>query len=402
MKAHITIVGTGLCFEDISPRALKVIDGADVLIGGKRQLAMFPGHTAEKIEIKKNAAELVKSLKSKLKDKTAVVLASGDPNFFGIAGLFYKHYPNDQLVVLPNITAFQGAFARIKEPWDSVLFVSVHGRSLSALNRILHENGMFVIYGDHENTPAKAAKYLIERNPDMGACRAWIFESLGSAAEKVRSGNLKKFNNLKTSGLSMMLLKKELSRESIPLGIHDSRFEHRKGLITKRDIRLIVLARLNLSSGQVLWDIGAGSGSVSIEAANLFPQMEIYAVEKDEKRYKELLQNIRRFKAFTVEPVFAQAPDVLKDLPAPQSVFIGGTGGELQAIATRVKDVLSPAGHVVVNCVTMDTLNGLLALFKKWRWRYDITSVQISSLSSDMHPEILRAENPVFVVHGCK
>ena len=402
MKEHITIVGTGLCFEDISPGAHKVIAGVDVLIGGKRQLAMFSEHPADKIEIKRSADALVKSLKKKLKGKKAAVLASGDPNFFGIAALFYKYYPKDQIVVLPNITAFQEAFARIKEPWDGALFISVHGRDLSALNRMIHESGMFVIYCDNESTPARVAQYLIERTPDAGSCMTWIFESLGSGAEKVRAGNLKKFKKIKTSSLSMMIIKNELKRESIPVGIHDSRLFHQKGLITKRDIRLMALARLSPGSGQVLWDIGAGSGSVSIEAANLFPKMEIYAVEKDATRYKELLKNIFRFRAFSVEPVFAHAPAALKDLPAPQSVFIGGTSGELQAILACVKEAIQPPGNVVVNCVTMDTLNRALELFKRWHWRYDITAVQISRLSSDLHPEIFRAENPVFILHGWK
>jgi len=200
----------------------------------------------------------------------------------------------------------------------------------------------------------------------------------------------------------MMIIKNSLAPVSIPLGIPDSRIQHQRGMITKKDILLMALARLQLSKGCVFWDIGAGSGSVSIEAANLYPGLEIYAIEKNEKRYEELLKNIRIFKAFSIEPVYAKAPYVLLDLPAPDSIFIGGTGGELQAILQLVRKRLKNEGNIVINCVTMETLSGVLALLKRWRWKYEVVAAQLSHMSCDTYPEIFRADNQVFIVHGCK
>jgi precorrin-6Y C5,15-methyltransferase (decarboxylating) len=198
----------------------------------------------------------------------------------------------------------------------------------------------------------------------------------------------------------MMIIKNSLAPASVALGISDRNIRHQRGMITKKDIRLMALARLELLNGSVLWDIGAGSGSLSIEAANLNPGLEIYAIEKNEKRYAELLYNIKNHRAFTVEPVYAKAPEILQDLPAPDSVFIGGTGGELQAIMATVKKRLSKAGTLVINCVTLETLSGVLRLLKRWGWHYEVVSAQHAYLARGSRPEIFRADTQVFIVHG--
>lgn len=398
----IYIIGTGLSAEDISSYALKIISRAEVLIGGKRQLGYFNGHRGIGIELKSNINNLAGKIKKKYDNKKTVVLASGDPNFFGIASTFYKAFPKNRIEIIPNITAFQGAFARIKEPWDNAAFISIHGKALSNLNRAAREQGTFVIYCDGTNNPAAAARYILAQNPDMKKAKAWVFQNMGSSEEKMASGSLEKFIKIKTAPLSMMIIKNSLAPVSIPYGIPDSRIKHQRGMITKKDIRLMVLARLQLSKRGVFWDIGAGSGSVSIEAANLYPGLEIYAIEKNEKRYEELLKNIRIFKAFSVEPVYAKAPDILSDLPSPDSVFIGGTGGELQAIMSIVRKRLGSEGNMVINCVTMETLSGVLQLLKRWRWHYEVAAAQHSYMSCNSCPEIFRADNQVFIVHGCK
>jgi precorrin-6Y C5,15-methyltransferase (decarboxylating) len=401
-RKNITIIGTGLTRDDISPRALKAIEDANVLIGGRRQLSFFPQHSAEKIETRKDAAALVKGLKQRLKRKRVVVLASGDPNFFGIASLFYKNFDKNKITVIPSTTAFQWAFARIKEPWDDAVFISVHGRDMSALDKILLTEGTFVVYCDNNKTPAKVASYLTSKDKKLGACRAWVFDRLGEGDEKIQLGVLNRFQKLLTSSLAMMIIKKEKAAEKPALGIPDKEFYHQGGMITKRDIRILSLSRLNLRNKQVLWDIGAGSGSISIEAASIYPSLSIYAVEEREGRFKELKKNIQKFKLPNIHPVHGRAPDVLKSLPSPDSVFIGGTGGRLEQILRLAKRRVPDGGHVVINCVKMETLTFVQKLFKKWQWQYNITAVQISHLSSDTSPEIFKAENPVLIVQGMK
>jgi len=403
MKESIIIIGAGLSPDDISPRALRAIKDADILMGGRRQIDFFPDHKAEKIILQKNIAEHLTRVQKKIREKKTAVLASGDPNFFGIAALFYKVFDRDTISVIPNATAFQWAFARIKEPWDGAHFISVHGRDRSVLENIIFSAGTYVVYCDNKNSPAGVAAYLVERNRALGSCRAWIFDGLGGKDEKIMEGSLNALKKTEASPLSMMIIKNTAPAEkAYPPGIPDDLFVHTGGLITKRDVRLVALSRLQLRNGLVLWDIGAGSGSLSIESANMFPHARIYAVEKHGRRFDQLEKNVRMFNMSNVVPVKGSAPDILSELPRPDRVFIGGAGGTLEPILRVVKKKTNPGGHLVMNCVMLETLLTIRSILKTWKWVYDISAVQVSHLFSGKDPEYFKSENPVFVVHGSK
>jgi precorrin-6Y C5,15-methyltransferase (decarboxylating) CbiT subunit len=184
------------------------------------------------------------------------------------------------------------------------------------------------------------------------------------------------------------------------MGIPDAEFCHDSGMITKRDARILTLSRLGCRKNQVLWDIGAGSGSISIEAARFYPGIEVYAVEKNRERFTQLEKNIKKFHAAGVHAISGNAPSALKKLPCPHNVFVGGSGGNLSAILQEVKKSISKNGNLVVNCITITTLSQVLQILKKWQWNYTAASVQIAHLSAGDQPEIFRAENPLFIVHG--
>jgi precorrin-6B C5,15-methyltransferase / cobalt-precorrin-6B C5,C15-methyltransferase len=399
-KSHITIIGIGLGLQDMSNRMLRIVASAQVLVGGRRQLALFPGHSGEKILIGRDATSHVKKLKAMLRGKSVAVLASGDPNFYGIAALFYENFTKKNISVIPNCTAFQTAFARIREAWNDALFISVHGKTIKALDGIVRTSGTFVVYCDGINTPAAVSAYLIEHDRMLELCKVWVFDSLGTPMEKIFSGSLKQAQRLKNTNLSMMIIRNEQPYIIPSLGIADIAFEHQHGMITKRDVRLAALARLEFTGGLVLWDIGAGSGSVSIEAANLYPAIAVYAVEKDPGRFNDLQKNIKKFRVPNVMAIHGCAPAVFAELPLPDRIFIGGSGGELAAILKQAKLRLKPNGCIVVNCVILESLDTVIACFKKWKWRYDVTSMQLAHLSSGNKPEMFRAENPVFIIQG--
>jgi len=381
-------------------QALRFVAAAQVLAGGRRQLALFPDHAGEKIIIGRDAASFVKRIKVRLRGKNIAVLASGDPNFYGIAALVYDNFPKDDILVIPNSTAFQAAFARIREPWDEARFISVHGRSMKALDGIIRTPGTFIVYCDGVNTPAAAAAYLIKKDRALDSCKVWVFDSLGTQAEKIFSGSLKQALRLKNTALSMMIIKNNAPCIVPSIGIPDSSFAHQRGMITRRDVRLSALARLELAGGLVLWDIGAGSGSVAVEAANVYPGIAVYAVEKDPGRFRQLQKNIQKFRLPNITAVHGSAPAAFSDMPSPDRIFIGGSGGELDAILKYAKLRLKPGGCIVVNCVVLESLEAVIACFKKWKWHYEVTSMQLANLTSGSTPELFRAENPVFIIHG--
>ncbi|MCP4714526.1 MAG: precorrin-6y C5,15-methyltransferase (decarboxylating) subunit CbiE, partial [Deltaproteobacteria bacterium] len=365
-----------------------------------RHLGWFDDHPAQKHAVGKNAAELVALLKKSVRGKRVVVLASGDPHFYGIAALFYSAFDKKIITVIPAATAFQWAFARMKQPWEDVHFISVHGRSLSALDAVLRRSGTTVIYCDAVHSPGRVAEYLLGKDKDLGRCETWVCDSLGSGTEKIVSGTLSRIRPQAFSALCMMVIKHERRIECYSSGIADELFVHQRGLITKRDVRMLAIVRLGLHDQHVLWDIGAGSGSLAIEAANLNPTLKVFALEQDRLRCAQMRKNISRFKTYTVEAVCGAAPAALKGLPDPDAVFVGGTGGGSEAILRVIKKRLAAGGHVVVNCVTMETLSRVRSLLSAWKWPYDMTSVQLSHLTSEKEPEIFRAVNPVFIVHA--
>jgi len=406
MKEKISVVGVGLSPEDLSVRAQKIITAADVLAGGRRLLGYFPGHPAQKIVLDRNVEATLRKLKTGSRGKKIVVLASGDPNFFGVSPLVIAVFGKERVCVVPNITAFQGAFARAGERWEDASFISLHGRDIAGMRKIFHAEGPAVIYCDDNNTPAAVARWLIKAEPCAAQWKTRVFENLGQRDERIIAGALKIFQHCRFAALTMMIISAQQARDSAPseggLGIGDEQFHHDRGMITKKDVRLLSLARLGCGNNRVLWDIGAGSGSVSIEAARLYPGMQVFAVEQDARRFTQLEKNIKKFRTVKVTAMRGSAPGALKNLPRPHSVFIGGSGGRLAAILQQVKKSILPQGSVVLNGVTMDTVKGATDVFKKWKWRYSVTAVQLGQLESNRQPEIFRAENQVFILHGTK
>jgi precorrin-6Y C5,15-methyltransferase (decarboxylating) len=404
MKSMINVVGMGLSPEDLTPRAVKIIIKADILAGGKRHLAFFPGHTAQRVVLDRNVEATLTVLKKSCQGKRVVVLASGDPNFFGVAPLVCKVFGKKNVSVLPNITAFQAACARVRENWEDAVFISLHGRPFAQLDSTPADGRTVVLYCDGNNTPARVARYLVRHDKGFKNCQTWVFENLGQQYERIAHGNLEKFKNYSAATLTMMIIKTKKGIAShydeTRIGIPDAEFCHDSGMITKRDARILTISRLGCGNNQVLWDIGAGSGSISIEAARLYPGIEVYAVEKNRERFTQLEKNIKKFHTAGVKAILGNAPAALKKLPCPHSVFVGGSGGNLSAILQEVKKRMSKNGNLVVNCITITTLSQVLQLFKKWHWNYTAASVQIAHLKAEDQPEIFRAENPLFIVHG--
>ncbi len=190
-----------------------------------------------------------------------------------------------------------------------------------------------------------------------------------------------------------------------PLGIPDQMFHHRtrRGeLITRREIRLLSLCYLELCPFEILWDVGAGSGSVSIEAGCLNQSSKIFAIEKDGEAYQNLEDNVRAFGALGVHPIAGVAPDVFAQLPDPDAVFIGGSGGKLEAILGAALERLKPGGRLVINCITLDNLA------RGWNWLRDhgaqprVTSVQLAHSRPLGSLYSLEPDSPLFILQARK
>lgn len=399
----IHVIGAGVeGQEGFSRRALELIGKAGLLMGGERQLALFPDFAGEKVVIGDNLGEVVERLKKT--DQRVVVLASGDPLFFGIGRYLLRNLPEEELEFVPNVSSVQYAFAKIHEPWDDAVFVSAHGRGFKgAVDRIV-ANDKAAVLTDEVNTPRAIAREMIERGRDGYA--AWLCENLGTAEERIIATDVKGLLEVEAAPLNVLILIKEYEAGGegyVPtLGIPDDEFVTAKKLITKEEIRVVTLAKLKLRHDMTLWDIGAGSGSVSIEADHLLPNGRIFAVERNPQYVEFIKENLGKFNARHVTLVEGEAPQCLETLPDPDRVFIGGSGGNLWEILEAVDGRLPVEGRIVLNAITLDTLTAATEFMENAGYQIEVTTVNIARTRPLTDYKMFEAYNPVYIVTGIK
>ncbi len=399
----IYIIGAGIeGQEGFSRRAMELVDQADILIGGSRQLALFPDFSGKTLTIGVNLAPVVECLAKN--EGSAVVLASGDPLFFGIGRYLLRNLPEADLEFVPNVSSVQYAFAKIREPWDDAVFVSAHGRGMKGAVDQIVSHDKIAILTDEENTPQAIAGELIERG--RGGYTAYLCENLGTADEVITHTDLKGLLDIPAAPLNVLILIKEYETDGDGagpcLGIPDEDFATVKKLITKEEVRAVSLAKLRLCHDMTLWDIGAGSGSVSIEADHLMPNGRVFAIERNPQCLAYLKENLQKFNSRNISLVEEDAPACLDDLPDPDRVFIGGSGGRLWQILEAADARLSTGGRVVLNAVTLDTLTAATEYFENAGYELEVTTVNISRTRPLTDYKMFEAFNPVFILAAVK
>ncbi len=398
---RLQLIGVGLKGpETLSPDLLEKVRQADLLAGGSKILRGFKAFPGGRIPFGGHPEEWIRKIRNaRVEGKRVVVLASGDPGFFGITRLLLRFFPPEELSIHPHISSMQLAFARLRIPWDDAAFVSAHGRELSPVIETVRRASKVVILTDPGNTPSRIGKALLRAG--VTDCRVFVCSRMGGDDESVWEGELSGLPGRRFSALNVMILLHDADPGG-RFGIPDPELEHDAGMITKSEIRAVVLAKLRTGSNQVLWDIGAASGSVGIEAVRMAPGSVVYAVEKSGQRVAALKRNIARFAPGRVRPVRGEAPSVLRDLPDPDRVFLGGHGGHLKAILRHGLRRLNRGGRIVVSAVTLETLHEAAETFSAGGVTPEIVSLQIGRGRDLSGRVMLQAENQVFLLTGGK
>lgn len=400
---NIVIAGTGIeGIEAFSPKILERMQKAEVLIGGQSQLDLFPDFVGEKVVVGDNPEAITGRLLTS--EKPTVIIVSGDPLFFGIGRSLLRNLPADRLEFIPNVSSVQHAFARIKIPWDDAVFISVIDRDLRLeMDRVVTSDKMAILT-DQKNTPALIAQELIARGRDVYT--VYLCENLGMENERIARTSLKKLQDMTTQSLSILILVREFEgpeQESIPLlGIPDGEFHVPKNVLTQEEIRVLTLGKLRLQHGTTLWDIGAGSGSVSIEADNVLKTGRIFAIEKEAERLDVLKRNLRRFNSRKIIVVPEEAPECLDNLPDPDRVFIGGAGGRLMDVLETVDQRLQPQGRVVINALALDTIIGTSEFFERSGYQVELTAVNIARTDPKTDYKVFESLNLVYIISAEK
>ncbi len=351
----------GISAPVLSPEQKEMLQSCVLIVGGRRLLQLceeFPVATLAVTPLK----DALQGIKSALAEGDVAVLASGDPLFFGIGKRLIETFGADAIQVYPALSSLQLAFARFKLSWDDARIVSLHGRTPVHIPGTVLRTPKTFLFTDHVNTPNRVAKEIVDYLENiqhfelLESCKVLVAEDLENHGEKIFTGSLQETADSSFSPLNVMcLLCPPRERQSV-FGLHENELQHSRGLITKAEVRAVSLHQLRLPENGVLWDVGAGSGSVSIEAARMNPGLTVYAVEKKNEELENIRANIRRYGCYNVLPVAGAAMDVLADLPDPDRVFIGGNGGQLRGIIEESAGRLPPGGLVVANGVIEKTV----------------------------------------------
>ncbi len=404
-RGTIHVIGVGNDgAESLTPRALAIVEKADVLVGGQRLLDCFPHVPAERVKIGARVDEVLATVAARRATSRVVVLATGDPNYFGITRALLRHVPAEDLEIVPNVSALQWAFAKAREPWDDAAFLTVHGRTMAGLAEAARGQRKICLFTDEHNTPAAIARILLDAG--LRDYHAILCEDLAGPSECVSRLSLEELARRDAHPLNtLILLAPEMTASPTPVtwtpGLPEDVFDQRKpklGLITKREIRVLSLARLALRPDSVVWDIGAGSGSVSVEAARLAPHGRIFAVEKNADDVEIVRSNVDKFLVPHVTVLHATAPDRLDELPDPDAVFIGGSGGKLRAILNIAAARMRVNGHIVVNAITLDTLHETVTVFRELRLEHEAILASIARSKPLLGMMSFEALNPVYIV----
>jgi precorrin-6B C5,15-methyltransferase / cobalt-precorrin-6B C5,C15-methyltransferase len=359
----LSIVGIGEDGVDgLSAAARRLIEAAEIVFGGRRHHALaaplIRGAARPWPSPFDGAADEVLGYRG----RNVCVLTSGDPFQYGIGAVLARHVAPREMIVLPAPSAFSLAAARLGWALPRTVLLSVHGRALDLLRPHLQPGAHILTLTSDADGPAAIAKLLAATG--FGASRLTVLEALGGPRERVRNATAAAFDVDAPDVLNTVAIEVEAAPDARVLartpGLADDLFEH-DGQITKREIRAVTLSSLKPCRGELLWDIGAGSGAVAIEWLLADPTfMRAIAVERRADRAARIARNAAAFGVPDLKVVEATAPAALHDLPAPDAVFIGGGVSEPRVIDAAAR-VLRPGGRLVANAVTLDSETLLLA-----------------------------------------
>ncbi|KQT76508.1 precorrin-6Y methyltransferase [Methylobacterium sp. Leaf465] len=359
----LTIVGIG---EDgragLSPAAAAALDGARLVYGGRRHLALAAPLAAETRVWPSPMADAYPGLLARRGTPTCI-LATGDPFHYGIGAEIARIVPAAEMRVFSQPSAFSLACARLGWPLAETGCLTLHGRALPRLIPHLQPGARLLVLTWDETTPAAVAALLAERG--LGASRLTVLEAMGGPRERRRSATAAGFDlvgidPLNTLGIEVVGAA-AAQVVTVSPGLDDAWFEH-DGQLTKADIRAVTLAALRPRAGQTLWDIGAGAGSISIEWMLRHPSLRAIAVEGNPARAARIARNAARLGVPDLRVVEGPAPAALAGLPAPDTVFIGG-GVTAPGVLDAAVAALPPGGRLVANVVTLEGEAVLLAAF---------------------------------------
>ncbi|AHZ69930.1 uroporphyrin-III C/tetrapyrrole methyltransferase [Pseudomonas mandelii JR-1] len=361
-------------FKGLGKNARRALLGASRIFGGQRQLDLLPACIRGERQLWPSPFSLDPVLA--LRGEPVCVLASGDPMFFGVGASLARQVPDAEMLILPAPSSCSLAAARMGWPLQEVVTLSVVARPLAALNAQLFSGVRLLVLSNDGQSPAAVAALLRERG--FGPSRLSVLEHLGGANERRIDGVANDWNDPAVADLNLIAIEciaaPDTPRLSRLAGLPDSAFQH-DGQLTKRDVRAITLARLAPVPGELLWDVGAGSGSIGIEWMRAHPSCRTLAIEADEGRQLLIEHNRDALGVPGLQLIRGSAPQALAGLELPDAIFIGG-GVTREGVLDTCWAQLKPGGRLIANAVTLQSEVTLMT----WRERHggELTRIHVA------------------------
>jgi precorrin-6B C5,15-methyltransferase / cobalt-precorrin-6B C5,C15-methyltransferase len=380
MKPWLSVIGIG---DDglagLSPAARTLIETAQTLVGGTRHLAMVPGGGAERLLWRQPLADTVADIEAR-RGARVVVLASGDPLWYGVGTALLRHFRREEMTILPQPSAFSLAASRLGWAVAECAALSLHGRPLDSLRLHLAPGRRCLVLSEDRTTPRLVAGLLAATG--WGPSRISVFEHLGGPREAMRPGTAQDWGEYEGVDLNTIALECEMAPGTRALsrlaGLPDDAFEH-DGQLTKREIRAVTLARLAPLPGETLWDIGAGCGSIAIEWLRAIPDGAAIAIEQNPGRAATIARNAASLGVPGLQIIADAAPRALGDIPPalvpPDAVFVGG-GIAAPGLLPALWAALRPGGRLVANVISLEGERAIL----EWQARHggDLARIALS------------------------
>jgi precorrin-6Y C5,15-methyltransferase (decarboxylating) len=404
-KIHIIGIGDDGLEGVVSP-ARQLIDEAQLLVGAEATLAKIPRSKAERLVVGSNLEEAVERIAA-AGDKRVVVLASGDPLFYGVARYLCDKLGKDRFEVVPHVSSMQLAFARVKESWEEAYLTDLSNRRLDQVLEKIRSATKVGLFTNDACPPRAVAKAMLERRIDYFS--AYVCENLGSPDERVTQGELAEIAAQDFSPLNVMIL---VRRPDVPdrpseavgrrlFGNPDEMFlqsKPKQGLLTPAEVRAMALAELDIGPTSIVWDIGAGSGSVAIEAAQIAAGGTVYAIEMDPQDHELIIANAERFGVTNLVPVLGRAPDAWKDLPDADVIFVGGSGREISKLVELAYGRLRGGGRLVANVGSIESLSAVHQTLERLAKDTNVWMINVARSTYQLERVRFEALNPTFLL----
>ena len=401
----VSIIGVGTGTDMMTISGAKLIERAQVVIGASRIIDSYQDYIDEKDKkiFREYDAKGIKRIVEDYEDANIVILVSGDTGFYSLADSMCKEIKDCN--VIPGISSVNAFFAKLRLPWQDAALVSLHGRNRNIVDVVRRNKKTFALTGN--NIPEISDRLAAA---GFGSLKAYVGSNLDTETEFIDCVRVSELKNREYGNLTVLLIINEEADASVRTGISDEEFIRGNVPMTKSEVRAAIISKLNIKPDEVCYDIGAGTGSVTVELALSAWEGSVIAIEENPEGVELIKNNLQKFHIGNAKVLCGEASEILnakatetghinEELPIPDVVFIGGSGGHLKEILKQVT-AKNKAVRIIVSAIALETLSLAMETFRELGKEVEITQLSVSRNKGVAGLNLMMANNPVYLIRS--